>query len=161
MATDESIDVHPGDIIQGTQPGPTHGHLFLVTETHSRHVGAVSRWFDDGTDHETYSRFKPGTFAVVGAAAILPPEVAADRRDSLATAKLVAREARPVDPDDLTPQWDVEVRFSGRVTGSGQVYRERLQADCVEEALDKVKPPVMAHGGSICIVGVTVDEVKS
>lgn len=163
MATDETLIVHPGDIIQGTQQGPQHGHLFLVTEPRTRHVGAVARWHADGADQETYHRFQPGTFAVVGAAAILPPEVAAARRDSIATQRLLDAErakAPLAESDDLTPTWQVQVRFNGRTTGAGQLHNERVQADCVEEALDRVRPPVMQHGGSICITGVTVDEVK-
>lgn len=159
MATEETVIAHPGDIIQGTQQGPTHGHLFLITETHRWGVGAVARWHDDATDHETYNRFKPGTFAVCGAAAILPPEVAAARRDSIATARALAREGDG-NAEDLTPEWDVEVRFNGRTTGHGQSHRERVRADCAEQAIEVVRLPVMEHGGSICIVGVTADEVK-
>ncbi len=93
MATEETLIVHPGDIIQATQPGPQHGHFLLVTETHRWGVGAVARWHDDGDDREVYHRLKPGTFAVVGAAYILPPEVAAARKDSLATQRAVEKEA--------------------------------------------------------------------
>lgn len=159
MATDNTLIAHPGDIIQGTQQGPSHGHLFLITETHRWGVGAVARWFADGADQETYHRFKPGTFAICGAAAILPPEVAAARRDSIATARTLAREGDG-NTEDMTPEWDVTVRFNGRTTGAGQVHQERVRADSVEDALDRVRAPVMEHGGSICIVGVTVDEVK-
>ena len=163
MATEETLIVHPGDIIQGTVQGPQHGHLFLVTETHTRHLGAVARAFMNGADVEAYHRLRPGTCDVVGAAAILPPEVAAARRDSIATQRQLdaERAAAPLaESDDLTPTWQVQVRFNGRTTGSGQVHNERVQADCVEQALDLVHPPVMQHGGSICIVGVTVDEVR-
>jgi hypothetical protein len=159
MATTEALTVHPGDIVQGTQQGPTHGHLFLVTETHRWGVGAVARWHENDVDRETYNRLKPGTFAVCGAAAVLPPEVAAARRDSIATARQIAREGDG-NADDMTPEWDVEVRFNGRTTGTGQKHSERVRADSVEDALDRVRHPVMEHGGSICIVGVTVDEVK-
>lgn len=96
MATEEEvIAVHPGDIIQATVQGPIHGHFLFVTETQRWGVGAVLRWFDPDLqeDREVYHRMKPGTFAVVGTAAIMPPEVAAARRDSLATARAVAREA--------------------------------------------------------------------
>ncbi len=92
MATEETVIVHPGDIIQGTIQGPQHGHLFLVTECQRWGVGGVARWHQDGDDHEHYHRFKPGTFAVVGAAAILPPELAGARRDSIKTQQLVERE---------------------------------------------------------------------
>jgi hypothetical protein len=159
MATDDTLIVHPGDIIQGTAQGPTHGHLFLITETHSWGVGAVARWHERGTDRETYNRFKPGTFAVCGAAAILPPDVVAARRDSVAAAREAAL-AGDGNTDDLTMEWDVEVRFNGRTTGSGQKHNERVRADCVEQALEVARVPVMEHGGSVCIVGVTVDEVK-
>lgn len=93
MATEEAQTVHPGDIIQGTQQGPHHGHLFLVTETHRWGVGVLARWHEDEEDREVYHRMKPGTFAVVGAAYILPPDVAAARRDSIATARTLAKES--------------------------------------------------------------------
>ena len=92
MATEDTIIVHPGDIIQGTAQGPQHGHLFLVTEPRATHVGALARWHQDGDDHEHYHRFKPGTFAVVGEAAIMPPELLAARRDSIRTQREVERE---------------------------------------------------------------------
>jgi hypothetical protein len=90
-------------------------------------------------------------------------QVSAARRDSLETQRKLdaERAAAPLaESDDLTPTWQVQLRFNGRTTGSGQVHNERVQADCVEEALDRVRAPVMQHGGSICIVGVTVDEVR-
>lgn len=93
MATEETLIVHPGDIIQATQQGPIHGHLFLVSETHRWGVGAVMRWTDDGEDRETYHRFTdPAAFVVVGTAHLLPPDVAARRRDSVATQRTVERE---------------------------------------------------------------------
>jgi hypothetical protein len=120
MATDETLIVHPGDILQDTS-----GQFFLAASTHSWGVGAVQRWTDGGEVRETYHRLKPGQFVVVGSAHTLPEEVAQARRDSIATARALAREG-----------------------------------DGVEQALEKVRHPVMEHGGSICVVGVTVDEVK-
>lgn len=160
MATEETIVVHPGDIIQATQPGPLHGHFLLVTEVHARHIGAIMRWPETTTvlGQEAYHRLKPGAFAIAGVAPIMPPEILAARRDSVATARDLARVA---DPDDMTPRWDVEIRFNGRTTGSGQKHNEQVRADCVEQALEVVRVPVMEHGGSVCIVGVTVDEVKA
>lgn len=93
MATEQTVTVHPGDIIQGIEPGPHHGHFFLVTECRRWGVGAVQRWRDGDEDHEVYSRFKPPQFALVGTAHILPPPVAAARRDSIRTAQTVAKEA--------------------------------------------------------------------
>jgi hypothetical protein len=154
MATDEILIVHPGDILQDTS-----GQFFLAASTHSWGVGAVQRWTDGGEVRETYHRLKPGQFVVVGSAHTLPEEVAQARRDSIATARALAREGDG-NADDLTMEWDVEVRFNGRTTGTGQKHVERVRADCVEQALEKVRHPVMEHGGSICVVGVTVDEVK-
>lgn len=154
MATDETVTVHPGDILQDSD-----GLFYLAAETHSWGIGAVLRWRQDDQVRETYHRMKPGQFVVVGVAHTLPEEVRAARRDSIATARALARDAL-ADPDNLTPQWDVEVRFNGRTTGAGQKHAERVRADCVEQALEVVRHPVMEHGGSICIVGVTVDEVK-
>ena len=154
MATEESVTVHPGDIVQDTS-----GQFYLVASTHKWGVGAVQRWTDGGETRETYHRLKPGQFVPVGVAHMLPEEVSQARRDSLALERAMEAE-RLSDPDNLTPQWDVEVRFNGRTTGAGQKHTQRVRADCVEEALDQVKHPVGAHGGAICIVGVTVDEVR-
>lgn len=87
MATDETVIVHPGDIIQDA-----NGHLHLVTETHSWGVGAVQRWLEHGEDREVYARFKPGQFFVVGTAHTLPAEVKQARRDSLTTQRNLERE---------------------------------------------------------------------
>lgn len=87
MATDETVIVHPGDIIQDAD-----GMLLLVASTHRWGVGAVLRCRHDGEDREHYYRMKPGQFVVVGAAHMLPEEVAQARRDSLATARTVAKE---------------------------------------------------------------------
>jgi hypothetical protein len=122
MATDDTLIVHPGDIIQGTQQGPSHGHLFLVTETHRWGVGAVHRWSEHGADKETYWRFKAGQFAVVGVAPLMPPEVAAARRDSVEGALAVAREKAEggdkvmVEGPPVTPE--LQLLFGAYAAGS-------------------------------------------
>lgn len=155
MATDESIRVHPGDIVQDSD-----GLFFLVTETHSWGVGAVQRdRVPGGLIREAYFRLKPGQFVPVGVAHTLPEEVAQARRDSLALERQLAADAL-ADPDDLTPQWDVEVRFNGRTSGSGQRHSERVRAESVEDALRAARLPLTQHGGAAFIVGATVDEVR-
>lgn len=156
MATEETVTVHPGDVVQDHE-----GLLYLTTGVHSWGIGAVMRWQGHAPEmpNEVYHRLMVGSFRVVGVAPLMPEAVAQSRRDSLTTEK--ARKAEGlVDPDDLTPMWDVEVRFNGRTTGAGQKHTERVRADCVEQALEAVRHPVGNHGGAICIVGVTVDEVR-
>lgn len=89
MATDETVTVHPGDIIQDSD-----GLLYLASETQRWGVGAVLRWrLPDGEVRESYHRMKPGQFTVCGEATLMPEEVRAARRDSIATAKAVAKDA--------------------------------------------------------------------
>lgn len=87
MATEETIIVHPGDIIQDST-----GQLMLVTQTKPWGVGAVQRWHDGIEMQERYHRLKPGQFVVCGAAHLLPEEIAQARRDSLRTAAQQAKE---------------------------------------------------------------------
>lgn len=87
MATEETITVHPGDIVQDTD-----GYLHLVSETHGWGVGAIQRLRDGVVEREFYTRLKPGQFVVVGTAHILPTTVAQRRKDSLATQQEVERE---------------------------------------------------------------------
>lgn len=88
MATEEATAVHPGDIIQDSQ-----GLLYLASEVHGWGVGAVQRFAHQGDVLEAYHRLKPGQFVVVGAAHMLPPELAAARKDSIATERAIAKEA--------------------------------------------------------------------
>lgn len=88
MATEDTPPVHPGDIVQDTS-----GQFYLVTETHKWGVGAVQRWTDGGEVRETYSRLRPGQFVVVGVGHLLPEDVSQARRDSLTTARALAKEA--------------------------------------------------------------------
>lgn len=92
MEAEQTLVVHPGDIIQGTTPDSRNGHFFLVTQCKAWGVGAIQRWHQDGDDKEAYHRFRPAEFVVVGAAHLLPPELAQARRDSIATARTVERE---------------------------------------------------------------------
>lgn len=88
MATDETLIVHPGDIIQDAD-----GLLYLASETHRWGVGAVLRWrLPDGEVRETYHRMKPGQFVVCGEAHFMPEAVRQARRDSITNARAVAKE---------------------------------------------------------------------
>lgn len=87
MATEETISVHPGDIIQDS-----NGQLMLVTQTKPRFIGAVQRWHDGIEMQERYHRLRPGSFVVCGAAHLLPEEIAQARRDSLKLAAEIAKE---------------------------------------------------------------------
>ena len=96
MATEQkTLVVHPGDIIQATTKDGRNGHFFLVSQCKSWGVGAIQRWLDGADDKEAYHRFatRPEPeFVVVGAAHLLPVELAQARRDSIATAAAVAKE---------------------------------------------------------------------
>lgn len=87
MATESTLVVHPGDIIQDQ-----HGQLMIVTQTRPRFIGAIQRWHDGIEDRERYHRLRPGEFHVCGAAALLPEAIAQARRDSLRTAAEAVRE---------------------------------------------------------------------
>lgn len=89
MATEETVRVHPGDIVQDHE-----GLLYLTTGTFNWGVGAVlrSRGNLSQSISEAYHRLKPGSFSVVGVAPMMPEAVAQARRDSLATEAAVARE---------------------------------------------------------------------
>lgn len=114
MATEKSIVVHPGDIIQGIGQDNRNGLLFLVTETHRWGVGAVLRWVQGTEEFEVYQRFKPGQFSVVGTAAILPPLVLQRRKDSLASAAAVeAERARADDQKIVMVLMDGPPAFTG------------------------------------------------
>lgn len=160
----------PGDIVQISGP-QYQGALVIVEEVrHWGVTGYAPHLADRGPTKDIPLRLRHDEFVPAGVAAVMSPGLASARQAAIETARTLAREAAerraaepPAedDPDDMTMKWDVEVRFNGRTTGQGQVHRERVRADCVEQALDVVRPPVMEHGGSICIVGVTVDEVKA
>lgn len=82
MATDQPTPrLHPGDIIQDST-----GLLMLVTQIKPRFVGAVQRWHDGIEMQERYHRLKHGAFVRVGAAHLLPEDIAGARRDSIAQA---------------------------------------------------------------------------
>jgi hypothetical protein len=107
-AAETVLVVHPGDIVQVTDPAhPWKGLILLVEATHGWGIhgqlqapgrlgdkpGTVNVVAGDNSTVTWVERFKPGQFAVCGAAAIMPPEVAAARRASIETAAEVAREA--------------------------------------------------------------------
>lgn len=155
----------PGDIIQVTTIG-RRGALAIVEEVRASGVTGYMPLASTmgGPATPVPIRLRYGEFQRVGTAAVLGAELSKARVAAIETAQQVAAEraatAPPPDPDDLTPEWDVEVRFNGRENGKG-VHRERVRADCPEEAYDRVTLPVMAHGGALCVTGLTIDEVKS
>jgi hypothetical protein len=90
-AAPEPSQVHPGDIAQVIdQAHPAFPAILLVWEVRGAHVEA--RIQGSRTEDTPPVRMKPGQFAVVGAAALLPPDLLKDRQASIATAELVARE---------------------------------------------------------------------
>ena len=89
MATEqETLTVHPGDIIQDN-----NGQIMLVTQTKAWGIGAVQRWHDGIEMQERYHRLKPGEFVVCGAAQLLPEEIRQTRTDSLKLAAEIAKDA--------------------------------------------------------------------
>lgn len=94
METTKPPPVHPGDLIQATAKDARLGHIYIVSQVKSWGVGAVQRWLDGPQDREAYHRLQHGEFAVIGAAAILPVELAQARADSLATAAIIDQEAK-------------------------------------------------------------------
>lgn len=90
-AAPESVQVHPGDIAQVTdQAHPAFPAILLVWEVRGAHVEA--RMQGSRTEDTPPVRLKPGQLAIVGAAALLPPDILKARQASIATAELVARE---------------------------------------------------------------------
>lgn len=90
---EETLTVHPGDVVQITdQKHAAFGCLLIVEQCHSWGLGATMHWADKTRLWESYHRLKPGQFALVGAAAIVKPDVLAARRDSLGTQELVRSE---------------------------------------------------------------------
>lgn len=90
MATDETIRVHPGDVVQDSD-----GLFLLVTQCHGWGIEAVMRWRQGPPPYEIAEhgyRLKPGQFVVVGTAHTLPVEVRQARQDSLRTEREVERD---------------------------------------------------------------------
>lgn len=97
MATDQTPDPLPGDVIQITDIEHWgHSHLGLIMEVRRWGAGVVVRCPGDqgGPDKETYVRLSREKFVVIGPAAIIPGELASARRDAIETAAAVAREAQ-------------------------------------------------------------------
>jgi mannose/cellobiose epimerase-like protein (N-acyl-D-glucosamine 2-epimerase family) len=86
----------PGDVVQIT--ATTHdlrGTLAIVSEVGRRHVGVnVGAIGGDGRVVTAYQRLRHDAFAIIGAAALLTPEVQKARVNAVETARLVAEEAR-------------------------------------------------------------------
>jgi len=92
---EETLTVHPGDVVQITdQKNKAFGCLLIVEACHGWGVGATMHWTDGTRLWESYHRLKPDQFAVVGAAAVVKPDVLAARRDSLGMQELVRQEGR-------------------------------------------------------------------
>lgn len=92
----ETLVVHPGDVIQITDQKHVGVGCFLLVEgCYKWGIGATLHWLNSNQSGamQSYHRLRPGQFAVVGAAAILTPDLLAARRDSVETARLVAQEA--------------------------------------------------------------------
>jgi hypothetical protein len=82
MATEKPV--LPGDIIQGAAGDWRDKCFFLVCSVHSWGVGAH---LNSGPDQSVYYRFLRGRFVVVGAAFLLPPDLAAARKQAIKTLK--------------------------------------------------------------------------
>lgn len=90
-ATPEPPQPHPGDIVQVTdQAHAAFPAILLVHEVRAAHIEA--RVQAGRLEEMPPLRMKPGQFAIVGAAALLPPDLLKARQASIATAELVARE---------------------------------------------------------------------
>lgn len=167
--------VFPGDLVQITTP-QRQGAIVVVEDVRA---GRIAGYMPTATTKnepaiDVPARLRDGEFVVVGVAAVMTPTLQKARAAAIETAKIVAAEAAakapPLveaeaedDPDDLTPRFDVEFRFNGRTTGSGQKFARRVRSDSPYEAVDKVSAalPIMDHGGAICVLGFTVDEVRT
>lgn len=79
--------VHPGDIVQDAD-----GVLYLTETVNRWGLGVILRWRSGSDIHEHYVRLKHGDYHVAGQAPMLPPELLADRRASVATHEAVERE---------------------------------------------------------------------
>jgi hypothetical protein len=92
-ATPEVVAPHPGDIIQVTdQTHAAFPAILLVHEVRAAHVEGRAQ--GSRTEETPPVRLKPGQFAIVGAAFLLPPDLLKARQASVATAELVASERR-------------------------------------------------------------------
>lgn len=92
-AEEETVTVHPGDIVQitdGKHAGV--GCLLIVEGCYGWGIGCTMRWSDKDRVWESYHRLKPSQFAVCGAASVVKPDVLAARRDSIGTERLVRSE---------------------------------------------------------------------
>lgn len=95
MGKRNAIAVHPGDLVQIIDKADARfGAILLVQEARRWGVGGIMQALQGQQLVESYQRVKPAQFAVVGAAAVMSPEVAGARADSLKTAQAAAQEAK-------------------------------------------------------------------
>lgn len=97
MATDPIPDPLPGDILQIIDESHRdYTLLAVIEEVRSWGVGAViTHAAPEGQPpHRLYTRLKREQFVVCGNAALVPGELAEARKQAIATAEAVAREAK-------------------------------------------------------------------
>ena len=93
-ATPEVPPVHPGDIIQITDPQHDQFRaLLVIQQVRKWGVGANLPTVMHGSLGDVYVRLKRAQFTVCGAAALIPEGVASARRDSVAHARELEKEA--------------------------------------------------------------------
>lgn len=149
----------PADIVQVVN-GPYRGAFVVVEEVRSWGVtGYAPSPADDGT---IPLRLRHGEYAPTGGIAVVGSgELAKARETAIATAREAAASAPPVF-EDFEPLWDVTVRFNGRTTGAGQSHSSRVEAETCGDALERAIEtlPVVKHGGSVYVSGVSAEAVR-
>lgn len=91
------VVIHPGDLIQIADKSSRHGVIVMVDECHSWGLGCANIVALGNTDGpaRNYVRVTRDTpLAIVGTALIMPPEVEAARRASIAHHREVAAEGK-------------------------------------------------------------------
>jgi hypothetical protein len=94
-AADDSPSLHPGDIAQVFDvQHPWHGYVAMIEEVRPWGFGLLLLAPVPGRPGsvEWRERFKRPQLLQVGVAALIPPDVAAARRDSIETARLIEEE---------------------------------------------------------------------
>lgn len=94
----EPVQALPGDLVQITAPGHQfRAAIAMVREVHRWGIGVAIPAIVDGKTAEAYERLKaprgnkPGEFAIVGSAVLMPPEVYKARAEAIETARLAAQ----------------------------------------------------------------------
>lgn len=95
------VQALPGDLVQITAPGHTFcAAIAMVREVHKWGIGVAIPAVIDGKTAEAYERLKaprgnkPGEFAIVGTAVLMPPDVYKARADAIETARVAGEAAR-------------------------------------------------------------------